>query len=74
MPFFLPRHPEGLATMRRSGREGHWKMNGCKTGEAMSTGSSNALDLALATVLVNAGFGAHLDGCPKAELHQTPSS
>ena len=40
--YFLPGHPEGLPTMRRSGREGHWKMNGCKTGEAMSTGSSGS--------------------------------
>ena len=31
---FLPGHPEGLPTKRRSGQEGHWKMNGCKTGGA----------------------------------------
>ena len=32
---------------------------------------ANALDLAFTPVLVNAGFGAHLDGCPKAVLHQS---
>ena len=38
--YFWPGHPEGLPTKRRSSQEGHWKMNGCKAGEAMSTGSS----------------------------------
>ena len=29
----------GFAQKRGSGQEGHWKMNGCKTEESMSTGS-----------------------------------
>ena len=37
---FLPGHPEGLPTKRGSGQKGHQKMNGCKTDESMSTGSS----------------------------------
>ena len=37
---FLPGHPEDLPTKRSTGQKGHWEMNGCKTEEAMSTGSS----------------------------------
>ena len=40
--YFLPGHPEDLPTKRSTGtgQKGHWEMNGCKTEEAMSTGSS----------------------------------
>ena len=35
-PIFFCQGIQGLTTKRRSGQEGHWKMNGFKTGEAIS--------------------------------------